>query len=908
MPELRKNRSAFFALLVSFWVACTLAAPVLAWAEEAAETGDALALQDDGLVADDVASSANGELSIGADEETADVVDAPADDSIAADEAKAQQDLETALLASAAEDASDELQDTGVPMHRVYNPNSGEHFYTAHVAERDFLVQVGWNAEGIGWIAPSSGAPVHRLYNPNAGDHHYTLDEYERDSLVGVGWRYEGIGWFSAGNCAVLRQYNSNAVAGAHNFTVSQYENDYLASVGWNAEGVGWYALADSMDTLISYYATPCATVTALGKDMRVNASFVDDTYHLLLPSYADMASLRISSVFGGEELAVSLADWNSSAFQDVPLGSAVDVASLSTTSSENGARLLLCRAAGTSAIQRLAVMASSAISAVHIESVDAEKGRAYVEASSDHSAKADVRVTVVNDQGKLVYDQDSAQKASTIKGRGNSTWGIGDKKPYQISLSKKADLLETGVKANAQKKWVLLANANDVTMLHNSIAYNLGLELGMGGTECEPVDLYYDGEYRGTYLLCEKVQIQSGRIEIADLEASIEKANPDVDLSALPTAQATNEYGQTYQYVKDVADPSDITGGYLLEIDEAYHASEVCWFNSSWGPIVVKSPEYCSQNAMKYISERFELAAKRLNSEQVSADDGAVIDVDSLAKTYLVSEFAKNIDAFISSTYIYKDAGSASFIVAPLWDFDASMGVRTDWTDTSFVTYQGFVLPHATNATSYRPVPVAKVPTVQDRVRQLWTGAVSPLIKNVLLSTDQNAVGTRGFLRSLAHCRQQIAASQKMNEVLFGLTSFRNEIDPFSTYELNANYLANWLTWRTAWLDGNIDRLSGGSANNAPWAYGGVDYGLVFDARYYVELNKETIGDLGDSAALKSFYDYGMAHGLVASRNFNVNAYKARYSDLRAAFGDDLKRYYLHYITNGFKEGRIAV
>lgn len=83
-------------------------------------------------------------------------------------------------------------------IHRLYNPNSGEHFYTSDIEERDHLVKVGWRNEGVGWIAPKiSMAPVYRLYNPNAGDHHYTLDANERNDLQKYGWRYEGISFYS---------------------------------------------------------------------------------------------------------------------------------------------------------------------------------------------------------------------------------------------------------------------------------------------------------------------------------------------------------------------------------------------------------------------------------------------------------------------------------------------------------------------------------------------------------------------------------------------------------------------------------------------------------------------------------------------------------------------------------------
>lgn len=131
-------------------------------------------------------------------------------------------------------------------MYRLYNPNSGEHFYTANTGERNDLIGYGWKYEGVGWTAPiTSDIPVFRLYNPNAGDHHYTKDASERDFLVSVGWNYEGIGWYSADDSGVplYRQYNPNAIAGAHNYTTDAAERDMLVGYGWKDEGIGWYGV-----------------------------------------------------------------------------------------------------------------------------------------------------------------------------------------------------------------------------------------------------------------------------------------------------------------------------------------------------------------------------------------------------------------------------------------------------------------------------------------------------------------------------------------------------------------------------------------------------------------------------------------------------------------------------------------
>ena len=133
-------------------------------------------------------------------------------------------------------------------MYRVYNPNSGEHFYTSNKAEKDHLVNLGWKYEGIGWKAPIvSNFPVYRLYNANGGEHHYTMNVAEKNNLVKLGWKYEGIGWFSAdpndsNSVPLLREYNPNAFSNNHNYTTNANEHNWLVGLGWKDEGKAWYA------------------------------------------------------------------------------------------------------------------------------------------------------------------------------------------------------------------------------------------------------------------------------------------------------------------------------------------------------------------------------------------------------------------------------------------------------------------------------------------------------------------------------------------------------------------------------------------------------------------------------------------------------------------------------------------
>ncbi len=133
------------------------------------------------------------------------------------------------------------------PMYRLYNPNTHEHLYTADTNERDTLILVGWDYEGIGWYAPvKSETPVYRVFHPGVSDHHYTTDYIEYQHLIANGWNDEGIAWYSAkeGNIPVYREYSPVLTTGAHNFTTDLNEHNTLVSWGtWNDEGIAWYGM-----------------------------------------------------------------------------------------------------------------------------------------------------------------------------------------------------------------------------------------------------------------------------------------------------------------------------------------------------------------------------------------------------------------------------------------------------------------------------------------------------------------------------------------------------------------------------------------------------------------------------------------------------------------------------------------
>lgn len=124
-------------------------------------------------------------------------------------------------------------------IERLYNPNSGEHFYTRDRSEGESLKRAGWNAEGECFGFAEAGTPIYRVYNPNVGDHFFTADKAEAENCIKAGWKDEGIAWYTDPlTTTAYRLYNPNS--GRHFFTENEAEAKYLVTLGWNDEGIAW--------------------------------------------------------------------------------------------------------------------------------------------------------------------------------------------------------------------------------------------------------------------------------------------------------------------------------------------------------------------------------------------------------------------------------------------------------------------------------------------------------------------------------------------------------------------------------------------------------------------------------------------------------------------------------------------
>lgn len=438
-------------------------------------------------------------------------------------------------------------------------------------------------------------------------------------------------------------------------------------------------------------------------------------------------------------------------------------------------------------------VMQSANVASIHFFSSDPEKGLAYVNQDKDNKASGEVFMYDEN------FDQIYHGSVETIKGRGNTTWGFTDKKSYQIKLDKKADLMDPVNGSQKAKKWVLLANPFDPTLMRNYMIYSFGKEIGLENTpDGRPVDFYFDGEYRGSYYLCEKVEIGSGRVEIDELEKDVEKANPDVDFDELSEITGKTSSGLEVKYEDGITEPEDISGGYLMELDSIYYSTEKSWFKY-YGlcTAVVKSPEYNSAGMIEYISRYMADLYRYCLDSNKGRNDGTelpeMIDMESFARFFLVNEWFGNNDVWTSSTYVYKPRGDEKLYAGPIWDCDSTMHKYNgkDSYDVWFATRDGLE-PLADQ--------MFRMPVFKEKVKEIYEKEFRPVIFDILLGEENGE-----YLKPALALKDELADSIAMNYMIWDINDCLGSYELKGTVEENYEEMMNWMAKRSEWVDAQI-------------------------------------------------------------------------------------------------------
>ena len=361
-------------------------------------------------------------------------------------------------------------------------------------------------------------------------------------------------------------------------------------------------------------------------------------------------------------------------------------------------------------------------------------------------------------------------------------------KKPYGIELWTDS----TGVKAKKlsllqmpeETDWVLNASYNDRSFMRDFIAQSLAGRIGLLHSKAKFVELIINDEYRGVYVLMEKVKQGKNRVPISDL---------------YPTENAGD----------------DVTGGYLLKIDKSSGSPSTTWKSNYTSGITatqkcefqIEYPQYgiITQQQLVYIRDYINNWEKKLMTEDMNDPKASFrdyMDVSSFVNYFILNEVTRNVDGYRLSTYLYKDKESlgGKIKMGPAWDFNIALGnadYLEGWKTDGFV-YKAMENDGGKN--DYWQVPFWWNKLIQDAsfrkaLATRWKTVRSGFLNtNTLFATIDSA---------------QVALKDPLIRNFQKYPLMGKKIWPNyyvgATLSDEVNWLKNWIQARLVWLDAQM-------------------------------------------------------------------------------------------------------
>ena len=338
------------------------------------------------------------------------------------------------------------------------------------------------------------------------------------------------------------------------------------------------------------------------------------------------------------------------------------------------------------------------------------------------------------------------------IKGRGNSS-GAQPKKPYRLKFDEKIALLGE----HKDKSWVLVANYSDKSMLRNSLSYYMGKVSNLEWTPSSHfVELFINGQYRGTYLLCEKVKVSKHRVNVGD-DGFLLECNRWAD----------QEDGNVYFYTPNLT-PA----------------------------IVVKEPDVMAGDANFEYVRNYMLTAEQVLFSANFADPNVgwqkYMDMDSFVDWYLIHEMSKNVDCMFNfSTYMNLPRGG-KLRMGPIWDFDIAYG-NIKQSDSGYLKWV-FPSGNLLSVTKWYS-RLMKDPAFVAKLKERF---------NYFYSHKNE------FLTYLNESAQYLRYSVEENEAKWGTLyhyTFKN-YNIWGSYFNEVQDLKEWLNSRLDWMKEDYDKL----------------------------------------------------------------------------------------------------
>lgn len=317
------------------------------------------------------------------------------------------------------------------------------------------------------------------------------------------------------------------------------------------------------------------------------------------------------------------------------------------------------------------------------------------------------------------------------------------------------------------ENDWVLYAPYSDKSLIRNILAYKLSGELGHYAPRTKLCELVLNGDYRGVYVLVEKIKRDKNRVDISKL-------------------------------TPDEIQGDDLSGGYIIKIDKNAGNSGPLWLSESGGiyfqyeypdydEIVPEQKEY-----IKNYIDAFELALASTHFSDPELGYRTFMNDRSFIDFFIINEVSKNIDGYVLSTFFYKDKESkgGKLSMGPVWDYnlafgnaDYRQGFRTDGFQVNI------------NSSPWWWNRLLQDTTFMDDIKKRWYN-----IRSKQFSTDV----IFGIVDSLSLLLSEAQERNFQRWDILGSNVWPNYYVGES-YEDEITFLKNWTSQRLLWLDEHL-------------------------------------------------------------------------------------------------------
>ncbi len=334
-----------------------------------------------------------------------------------------------------------------------------------------------------------------------------------------------------------------------------------------------------------------------------------------------------------------------------------------------------------------------------------------------------------------------------------------------------------------SESDWILSAQYNDKTLMRDVITYSLSNSIGRYASRTRYCEVLINGEYRGVYMLFEKIKRDKNRVNISKLDS-------------------TGVTGDA------------LTGGYIFKIDKLDITGNEGWY-STFAPFTgakqkilyqytYPKPEDITEAQKTYIKNymfNFEVNMMMPAYDDTITGYSKILDVSSAVDYFLINELTKNVDGFRLSFYLYKDKDSknSKLFLGPYWDYNHGFG-NSDYYAASLIN--GWQLTYLTTNPTFMSTDQFQPPFWWGRLLQdkVFMGKVRlrwiELRKKQFLLNKINTV-----IDSLV---VHLSESQQRNFIKWPILNTYVWPNAYvgGSYTNEITYLKKWISDRTNWMD----------------------------------------------------------------------------------------------------------